>query len=209
MKSIYFIRHGETELNRLKIVQGGGVDASLNDTGRTQAQAFYNTYRAIPFEAVLTSTLKRTHETVAPFLENGLPWEQFSEIDEMSWGEHEGKAGTPAMREEYLQLTAAWSSGDYSARIKGGESAEELAVRVQRFIELLKVRPEQCLLVCAHGRLMRCLICLLKGQALSNMQQFQHANTGLYQVQFVEDSFHFLRDNDTTHLTSVSLVPTI
>ena len=41
MKEIYIIRHGETELNRLGIVQGRGVDSDLNDTGRAQAEAFY------------------------------------------------------------------------------------------------------------------------------------------------------------------------
>ena len=39
MKEIFIIRHGETELNRLGIVQGSGVDAGLNDTGQQQAQA--------------------------------------------------------------------------------------------------------------------------------------------------------------------------
>jgi len=41
-KTIYFIRHGETEYNKLGIVQGSGVDSELNENGRAQAQAFYN-----------------------------------------------------------------------------------------------------------------------------------------------------------------------
>ncbi len=31
-KELYIIRHGETELNRLGIVQGRGVNSDLNDT---------------------------------------------------------------------------------------------------------------------------------------------------------------------------------
>ena len=200
MKTIYFIRHGQTELNRLRIVQGGGVDSSLNDTGRVQAQAFFEKYQHLDFEAVLTSKLKRTHETVAPFIERGLPWEQFAEINEMGWGVHEGKEGTPEMREEYVNLTAAWRSGDYSARIAEGESAKELGDRVSDFIEMLKQRPEKLLLVCAHGRLMRCLMCLLQEQPLSQMQSFQHSNTGLYKVSYDGKKFHFLLENDTSHL---------
>jgi probable phosphoglycerate mutase len=38
-KIIYIIRHGETELNKLGIVQGRGVDSELNDKGRDQADA--------------------------------------------------------------------------------------------------------------------------------------------------------------------------
>lgn len=200
MKTIYFIRHGETELNRLRIIQGSGVDSSLNDTGRTQGQAFYAQYKDLPFEVVLTSLLKRTHETVASFLETGLAWEQFGEINEMSWGIYEGKSGTPTMRDEYARLNASWKSGDYDARMPEGESARELGERVTAFIEILKKRPENCLLVCAHGRLMRCLMCLLAERPLAEMQAYSHSNTGLYKVQYDGEKFHFLLKNDTSHL---------
>ena len=48
-KTIYFIRHGQTELNRLNIVQGSGVDSELNDFGRHQARAFYDYYQDSEF----------------------------------------------------------------------------------------------------------------------------------------------------------------
>lgn len=35
---LYLVRHGETENNRLHLVQGARVDSSLNDTGEKQAQ---------------------------------------------------------------------------------------------------------------------------------------------------------------------------
>ena len=62
-KLIYILRHGQTDYNLQGIVQGGGVDTSLNDTGRKQAHAFHEAYKHIPFEAVITSRLKRTHQT--------------------------------------------------------------------------------------------------------------------------------------------------
>lgn len=203
LKTFYFIRHGQTEFNRLRIIQGGGIDSSLNEEGRAQAQAFYDRYHDVGFQAVLTSKLKRTHETVAPFIGAGLQWEQFAQINEMDWGEHEGKEGTPEMREEYARLTGAWNAGDYSARIPGGESAAELGARVEDFIEILKKRPEDLLLVCAHGRLMRCLMCLLQEQPLSQMQSYNHANTGLYQTAYNGNNFRFLLENDTSHLAKL------
>ena len=48
-KEIYIIRHGETDYNRQGIVQGQGVDTSLNDLGRRQASAFFEHYRHIDF----------------------------------------------------------------------------------------------------------------------------------------------------------------
>ncbi|HYG15236.1 MAG TPA: histidine phosphatase family protein, partial [Bacteroidia bacterium] len=40
-KTIYLVRHGETEFNRMGIVQGSGVDSELNETGRKQADLFF------------------------------------------------------------------------------------------------------------------------------------------------------------------------
>ena len=57
-KEIYIIRHGETDLNRQGIVQGSGVDPSLNNTGRQQAESFFRMYHQHPFELVITSTLR-------------------------------------------------------------------------------------------------------------------------------------------------------
>jgi probable phosphoglycerate mutase len=202
-KTIYILRHGETELNKQHIVQGSGVDASLNNTGLQQARAFYDQYQHLPFEAVLTSKLVRTHQTVAPFLEKGLPWEQIADINEMGWGVHEGKKNTPEMHQEYRTMMAAWQNGDYHTKLEQGESAHELAERMSRFIEQLKTRPEKLLLVCSHGRAMRCMVTLFKNRELYQMEQFHHSNTGLYLVHFKNGEFVFELENDIRHLAEL------
>lgn len=85
-KELYIIRHAETELNRLGIVQGRGVDSDLNDTGRAQAAAFFERYKTVAFDKIYTSELKRTHQTVQQFIDLGLPWEQELGLDELAWG---------------------------------------------------------------------------------------------------------------------------
>lgn len=203
-KLIYIIRHGETELNRRRIVQGRGVDASLNETGRAQGRAFYDYYGAVDFEVVLTSTLRRTHETVAPFLEKGVAWEQHPEIDEISWGDSEGKPGTPESIAAYRAMVKAWQAGDFDHRLPNAESAREMGERVQRFVDALRERPERAVLVCAHGRLMRALICVLEGCSLTEMENIHHANTGLYLVRQHETGFRIELRNDTRHLESIT-----
>ena len=44
IKDIYLIRHGETDYNRLGVVQGSGIDADLNELGQRQAKAFFDHY---------------------------------------------------------------------------------------------------------------------------------------------------------------------
>lgn len=199
-KEIYIIRHGETELNRRRIIQGQGVDAPLNEVGKLQARAFYEHYRHIDFEVVLTSKLIRTHQTVRPFIDQGIPWEEWEEINEIGWGIHEGKSTTPALVEEYKYMIEEWGKGNFQVKLEEGESAAELSDRISVFIKQLRYRPEQRILVCCHGRAMRCMMCLLKGQHLREMENYQHSNTGLFQVELENGTFVFNLQNDTRHL---------
>lgn len=204
-KLIYIVRHGQTEFNRLGIVQGSGVNSSLNEVGRLQAQAFYNRYKATGFDTVITSTLKRTHETLAPFIDDGLPWEQFAELNEISWGTHEGKRSTPEMHLQYQEVTEAWESGNFEARLEGAESAKEMGDRLSRFVEHLSGRSEERILVCSHGRAMRALMCILSGQSLRDMNAFKHHNTGLYKAAYEDRQYRFLLKNDISHLEHLNI----
>jgi probable phosphoglycerate mutase len=204
-KHVYIVRHGQTEYNRLGIVQGSGVDSSLNDIGKMQAQAFHEHYQAAGFDTVLTSTLKRTHETMSPFIEAGLPWEQFPEINEISWGMHEGQKSTPDMHVQYKEVTEAWEAGDFDARLEGAESAREMGDRLSRFVDMLNQRPEERILICSHGRSMRALMCILSGKSLREMNTFKHHNTGLYQAAYEQQQYTFLLENDIAHLEHLNI----
>ncbi|MEM8893303.1 MAG: histidine phosphatase family protein, partial [Bacteroidota bacterium] len=58
-KRLYIVRHGETEYNRKRMVQGSGIDAPINEKGQRQAQAFYNAYKEYPFQKAYISKLQR------------------------------------------------------------------------------------------------------------------------------------------------------
>ncbi|MEL6720284.1 MAG: histidine phosphatase family protein [Bacteroidota bacterium] len=199
-KEIYLIRHGETTFNKLGIVQGSGVDTDLNEIGQKQAAAFYERYKEVPFEVVLTSKLKRTHQTVQHFIEKGLAWEQFSEINEMSWGIHEGMAYTPERKVQYNSIIEEWDKENYDVGMEEGETINELAARCGAFVAQLRQRTEEHILICAHGRLNRCLLCVLLDLPLRHMNDFSHSNTGLYRLRFDGEQFELLSNNDTQHL---------
>ena len=107
-KNIYIIRHGQTDYNKKKMVQGRGVDASINNEGRTQAALFYQAYKNISFDKIYTSSLRRTVESVNQFIESGIPFEQLSGLDEISWGTHEGMPYDPIRHSEYLKFIVIW-----------------------------------------------------------------------------------------------------
>jgi probable phosphoglycerate mutase len=197
---VFFIRHGETECNRLGIVQGCGVDSDLNHNGRLQGKSFFEKYKDYGFELVITSHLKRSIQTVMHFEEQGVPFLQDHRLREISWGEHEGKAGEPELMEKYMKIIKSWSSGMYHAKPVGGESAEELGLRISQFTEDLLNRPEKKILVCTHGRTLRALVCQLNKLPLSEMEKIEHQNTGLYRFLRRSDSWHMIESNNTLHL---------
>ncbi|WP_461790791.1 histidine phosphatase family protein [Pedobacter sp.] len=203
MKELYIIRHGETELNRLGIVQGRGVNADLNPTGVAQAAAFFNKYKSVPFDKVYTSSLVRTHQTVKAFIDLGLPWEQLPELDEMAWGEWEGKPNTEEARTAFREVVRQWQLANYDAKFGGGESPNEVGVRLSKAIDHIKHQTdEKTVLVCMHGRAMRLILCLLLEKPYSDMEEFLHTNTTLYRLTFDEKTgkFTLIDANNTSHL---------
>ena len=201
MKEIYIIRHGETELNRQGIVQGRGINSDLNDLGRAQAEAFYQTYKNVPFDRIYTSDLKRTWQTVQKFIDAELPWEKLSGLDELAWGVWEGKPNTEDARDAFRDMLQSWQDGDYTAHFEGGESVQDVYERLKQPMEVLMSRPEEkTVLLCMHGRAMRVFLCLLLGKPLNEMTEFPHQNTVLYKIGLENGKFSVLEFNSAVHL---------
>ncbi len=203
-KEIYIIRHGETDLNKNGIVQGRGINSSLNATGILQANAFYEKYKNVQFDKLYTSTLKRTHETVSEFIENGLAWEQLEGLDELAWGIYEGKKSTPDLRTAFKQLIENWNLGNFDVKTEGGESPNEVFIRQAAAMQhILTQENEERILICMHGRAMRILLCQLLEKPLSEMDSFPHQNTSLYVLNYDGQSFEIKKFNSLDHVASL------
>ena len=201
--TLYIIRHGETDYNRKGIVQGSGVDSELNKLGHTQARLFYQYYKNVSFDYIITSHLQRTHQTVQPFLRRSThrEWIKMTELNEISWGIHEGQTGSDFSHESYRKLMNDWELGVYDSKIEEGESATELHQRVSQAVDYLKNQFQgKNILLCTHGRTLLCLLSILNEHPLSKMSQFKHQNTCLYKVHYVGDEFIFELENDVRHL---------
>ena len=201
MKKIYIIRHGETDFNRMNIVQGNGVDTDLNETGLNQGFLFYNKYKTTPFDKIYVSGLKRTQQTIQHFINDEIPYEKLHELNEISWGEYEGKAQDFKEREFYQYAVNAWNSGNYDVAVANGETPNQLQQRQKKALEyILKNTHEKTVLVCMHGRALKSFICLLLNVPLFNMDNYQHQNTCLYQLDFDGEKFELVIENDVSHL---------
>ena len=200
-KKIYLIRHGQTEYNLQGIVQGSGVDSSLNDLGRQQALAFYESYKHVPFTKIYTSALRRTLESVQPFIDKGIPYEQLKGLNEISWGTKEGQRITPEEDAYYHWMLDQWQLGNTHERIEGGESPEDVTRRQKEALNyIMSKNDESTILVCMHGRAIRILLCRLLNYPLRCMDIFEHQNLCLYELDFTGTMFSIRRYNDVSHL---------
>ena len=200
-KTLYIVRHGQTELNRQGIVQGRGMDTDLNDEGRKQACQFYEAYKDVAFDKIYVSALKRTQQSVQSFIDLGIPYQKLAGLDELAWGIHEGQPSTTENKAAFLQIMRDWLDGRLDSKFEGGESPNEVAIRQHEALHVIMSHPEEkTVLICMHGRAMRLLLCILTGKPLTEMETFPHQNLVLYKVVTDGEKFEIIDFNNAEHL---------
>jgi broad specificity phosphatase PhoE len=200
-KTLYIVRHGQTDLNKQGIVQGRGRDTDLNDEGRRQAQQFYAAYKDVPFDKIYISKLKRTQQSIQPFIDLGLPYEKLEGLDELAWGIYEGQPATPENKAAFFDLMRAWVAGKLDIKFEGGESPNEVKARQLQALEtIMSHREEKNVLICMHGRALRLLLCILTNQPLTQMDTFPHQNLVLYKVTYDGSNYEITDFNNAGHI---------
>ncbi len=136
----HYLRHGETEWNRLRLCQGE-ADIPLNDTGRAQAALAREALRGVEIGTVVASPLSRALETAEIVREAvSAPLVVIDDLREVSFGEFEG--------EPVGEWWGAWMAG---APVPGGvEPLEDFMARALRGVNEALTRPGPVLVV-AHG----------------------------------------------------------
>jgi len=198
MKEIYIIRHAQTDYNKKGIIQGSEVDSEIDKEGIRQSKLFYDSYKNYNFEKIYISNLKRTFLTVKEFINDGIIYEKLSEFNEISWGINQGKSDNLNV---YKSLTDSWAVGNLNNKFKGGESPNEIAVRLNEGINHIINENFNKILICIHGRALRVLLSLILDKDLTRMDNYLHSNTCLYIIHYDRGKFILKEKNNTDHLT--------
>lgn len=157
--TLYFVRHGQTEWNLLRRIQGQ-IDAPLNDTGRGQAARNGQTLKSLglslesmPFVA---SPLSRCRETMEIIRENaGLPHDGYTTDDrlkEIHFGHWQGQHW-PEVATADPEGYAEREKDHYRWRPRDGESYHDLTMRTVAWLDEID-RDTICV---AHGGVSRAL----------------------------------------------------
>lgn len=208
--TLYVVRHGETEHNRRRLMQGRRIDASLNDRGQRQAELLGYRFRDVPLDAVWVSPLLRARQTADEVLAHHahVPVVVEPDLAEMSWGAMEGRS-IDEVADELHAFAAEWRDGRFDRRVGGGESIIDVELRARAVLDRILARHRgETVLAVTHGRYLRVLLAAaLERGGLRTMDRFQHANTGVYRL--VHDGTGFTADleNCTAHLEAEPATP--
>lgn len=147
--TLYIVRHGETDWNRDRRIQGQ-TDIPLNDEGLRQAEALRDALEDIVLHAVYASDLERAWHTAAVVAEpRGLAVRQRPALREKHFGTWEGLTDAEVSARFPEAVPGSW--GD-------GETAAELAARVVGAIdEIVTDHDDESVLVVSHGGAIRAL----------------------------------------------------
>lgn len=202
MKHVFFIRHGETDNNKFHRLQGRGVDASINETGREQAIAIAEALKDYPIERVVVSSLTRTLETATPLIEQSEALvEHYQELDEMSFGDFEG-CYFKEVKAQIHEVNEQWMKGNVEVEIPGGESPQQVFDRAgSRIIEVLENAEEDHIVFLLHGRLIRILLSEFLGKGLKNMHLIKHQNGSINHLLWNGSGFEAVELNKIDHLS--------
>jgi broad specificity phosphatase PhoE len=160
---MYFVRHGESEANRLHMISNRDLPHGLTETGRAQMEHLAERLKGIPFAAFYASPLPRARQSadiVGARLR--LPYTVTAALAEFDLGILEGRSDAASWR-RYDELLDAWlGRSEWHVRIEGGESFEDVRARFRPLIETLTARPPGgSVLLLGHGGTFMCMLPLV------------------------------------------------
>ncbi|WP_411034481.1 histidine phosphatase family protein [Shinella sp. BYT-45] len=152
MKRIILVRHGESEWNSVRRLQGQ-ADIALSARGEAQAIALRGTIETMRPDHVVTSDLLRARHTAALL---GYPHAALSPaFREIEVGDWTGRAIADLLAEDQ-DAYLGWRAGTFAPA--GGESWHEFRERVTNGLaEAIGAAREKLLVVC-HGGVIRALL---------------------------------------------------
>ncbi len=158
-KTLYLIRHGETDWNVQERFQGH-IDIPLNERGRNQARGLIPYFQSNPIEAILSSDLSRSFETgkiIADAIQ--IPIFRNSGLREAHMGEAQGLTREEMERRFGSSLAYQWRSSkltDADISYPGGETGRQVMERAfQTMEQFLIEQPYERIGIATHGGVIR------------------------------------------------------
>ncbi|EGO5243222.1 histidine phosphatase family protein [Enterococcus faecalis] len=187
---IYWIRHGETELNQKKLFYGT-TDASLNQTGIQQSLRLQEKMAQLPqIPVIYTSDLQRTKETASLIFPKRKSLVK-PDLNEKSFGAWEG-LNAAQIEAKYPEEWALWIQEPFNYTPPEAEAFSKFKRRVLRTMDSLLV-SENSFAVVSHLGVIRLILSTWFPERLFWDIELTQGN--YTHIQYYEQQFHIKKWN--------------
>lgn len=183
MLIVKLIRHGESEFNRLGIIQGH-TNSPLSETGKKQAELTGKWLKAnSSISHIYTSPLKRAYQTaeiIGRF--TGTPLLTVDAFKEIRLGAWEGRK-ISEVKEEDPENLELWFTSPLKARIEGAENLIEFQKRVvDAFLEIVSQHREGEIAIVSHGGVISAIIAHILNLDMNHIWRMKLNNASISEV---------------------------
>jgi probable phosphoglycerate mutase len=171
---VILVRHGETDWNESRRIQGGSSNPPLNERGREQAEGLALRLRHEKLRAIYASALQRSLDTA-----KAIAYYHQIEVDiepslkEIEAGQLEGVSASELGKHLSEFLTTS-IKGKALLKAPGGESLLEVQERAWCAIQqLARQHPDGVLVLVSHYFTILTVVCSVLGLPLSQIGRFR------------------------------------
>ncbi len=209
MTEILLIRHGETDWNVDKRLQGH-IDIGLNAQGRQQATLLGQSLASEPLDAIFASDLQRARDTAQAVAQRqGLTLQIEPALRERCYGGFEGLRHDE-IAQRYPQDYAAWKAREFDARYPAGErmaeTLREFSLRaIAAVTGLVSHGNYRKIAIVAHGGVLECIHRWAKQIDFAQARDFDILNASVNRLHWDGEQLHIRQWGDVAHLKTAVL----
>ena len=197
-RTIYLLRHGESETNRQRIFAGRKLNPALTSEGREIVKLQSGRITGLGLKEIFSSPMLRARQTAEIVAKQcGLKVKYSADLEEVDVGSLNGLSlDDPNHYAVYTYAVNQWETGHSEYAIPGGESLQQVRVRFDRMLPLVLdgITPGPILLV-GHGVLWMTVLwmyCHVHGEP---MNKYYMGRAHLSEVHLKENQMTMVKFN--------------
>ena len=203
MLNLYIVRHGQTEWNRERRLQGR-QNSPLTSEGMLNAKKLGERLQVIDFDCVYVSPSGRAIETLeAMNVSDDSPVHIVDDLNEISFGDWEGKSDHEIGQMDVFKTF--WSNpSQYDHRSNQGEDMTDFLNRVSAAIQqITQSNSHGNVLIVTHGMVIQAILCEVRQAKLSELWfDDEIEGTSLTVIEYSTNGFNEVLIGDTSHQLS-------
>ncbi|CAH0443866.1 Phosphoserine phosphatase 1 [Ralstonia syzygii subsp. syzygii] len=197
---VVLVRHGETDWNRERRLQGQ-LDVPLNAQGREQAAQLGRALAREPFDAIYASDLSRAKETAQALAsEVGKAVHDDAGLRERCYGAFEGLTYAE-VAERHPADFEAWQNRVPEFARPGGETLTVFHARaVEAALRLIRRHPGERIALVSHGGVLDCLYRHANAMTLTEPRRHELRNASINRLSSDGHQLTVVHWGDVAHL---------